>query len=227
MAIKRNKTELEIVKAARKIIAEDGLLSFQFKDIANEAKISTSTLRLLFCSKEDLLARILVDHLNGHHTRLLHITQTQLNLKEKVFSYGLSMIYPDYFSKDISGCHFLLSNPAIWKALTPLRQQQLAQCFARLSQAALALFQQAIDEKKLAGCAVEHHQLFSSYARGCSLQLQNALYMHDKHQFVNKIIEKNMSNLIDSLPWQSPMMVCDLKKIKMTVRTVSDQSNSV
>ncbi|WP_345335063.1 hypothetical protein, partial [Ferrimonas pelagia] len=44
------------------------------------------TLRLFFCNKEELLARIFLDYLNGHHARLQHIGHTKLKLKEKIFA---------------------------------------------------------------------------------------------------------------------------------------------
>ncbi|GAA4890105.1 helix-turn-helix domain-containing protein [Ferrimonas pelagia] len=226
MTRSRNELEGEIIKASHKVISERGLISFTFSEIAREAKVNISSLRLCFFTKEDLLARILIGHFDGQYARLGYILDELKHPKEQLLAHGFSLVYPDYLREDRSGSQFLLSNPAIWTALPPFRQEQLKSSFGRLAKRVRSIIDNAIENGLLIGKAKEHHQLFSSYARGSSLQLQNPLYLAEDKQQAQVVIQNNLCQLIERMPWQGTPVQIDLNRIKMIVRSASDQSNT-
>ncbi|GAA4885458.1 hypothetical protein GCM10023333_18670 [Ferrimonas pelagia] len=153
---------------------------------------------------------------------MLATLEFDLNEREALLAYGLSISYPSQLKLDVTGTNFMMSNSAIWVAVDPRVSAKVRHEFNELVNVGERFIHPAIKLGLITLPEEEFRHVMRSYARGCSLMSQNVLRQEVELSYHNFIVV-GFLNLINSFTECNKGNAIDVSRVMVAVKTAFDR----
>ncbi|GAA4879027.1 TetR/AcrR family transcriptional regulator [Ferrimonas pelagia] len=219
-----NNTKIKILVTGKKIIEKQGVVAFNFADIAKLANISSGTLYKYFHKKEDLFVYLFTGKIRSYIACLEEVKNSPLTPLEKLVSRHLVLITIAYHQDPKDPFNYVFSNYSLWMNAEDNLLVTMKQTFIELNTLLLEPWHHDLRPALLSSDEFieDLRNRLLCFQRGACIRSSNSL-LKDAGQRVS--IDKHLDSFIEltkPLEWMHTPLDIDRMKIKTLCNTISD-----
>lgn len=218
--ISREERRSIIIKSAKRLIVEQGIISFKFSELSKISFCSNSTIYDYFNSKEDVIVTIFNENLNKllNFNNLL-LENKNLSYKEMLLiSSSHELISNDSRSHHNVICNFFAINQFVCDHADPYISSESCRLLKRLRNQTRKMLNSAISSGELSDCSDDALNTFQvkliSTHRGLVALTMNKFKDELEWSIDENLIFNIIASDVESLPWTNKETVSQSKIYK-------------
>ncbi len=218
-----NDTKLKIIRAAKKLTAENGFTNLRLNDVSILSGVSTGTLYRTVGSKDELLIWMLIDTIHASSLSFDKIIQSTLSPKEKVICITcFPFFYGSIYDARI-GAGFWSSNKGLFKKINPELISELQFAFTSL----VSKRENMLHEFNRDGFFSCSKQQINTVMKKMILLSRGSAVVADSFFIPSNYFDANdiisfCDEIVSQLHWKPEFDTVSTHDIIVTFRTISD-----
>ena len=209
MHISREERKDIIIKSAKRLIVEQGIISFKFSELSKVSACSNSTIYDFFNSKEDVIVAIFNENLQTLISKnKLLLENKKITYKEKLFiASSQELLSSDFREHHNQICNFFAINQFVCDHADPYISSESCRNLKKLIKQSNTILTLAISSGELAYCSEESLHIFQvkllSTYRGLVALTMNKFKEELEWNVNENLIFNIIASDIESMPWNN------------------------